>query len=157
MPSAAAVLTRKLSARDVARRKRIVAANPSLWSSADSAPNCSRLVLMAFVVWFVCTLAWLNLSEELLPLWTYVVSVCSCTNFLLTRLPCGNHQVGFGFFLVLITRKTRWLGALLCGAVAVSLALRQTLPMTWLAVASHAIDTNEPAWHAWFQCAQLIY
>jgi len=42
------------------------------------------------------------------------------------------HCVGFGFFLMITTRKTRWLGAVAVGAIALIIATYQLIPPEWL-------------------------
>eukprot|EP00469_Lotharella_globosa_P008329 CAMPEP_0167781098 /NCGR_PEP_ID=MMETSP0111_2-20121227/5737_1 /TAXON_ID=91324 /ORGANISM="Lotharella globosa, Strain CCCM811" /LENGTH=453 /DNA_ID=CAMNT_0007671709 /DNA_START=33 /DNA_END=1395 /DNA_ORIENTATION=+ len=42
------------------------------------------------------------------------------------------HCVGFGFFLMITTRKTRWLGAVAVGALALVIATYQLIPPEWL-------------------------
>ena len=77
------------------------------------------LYFKAFLVWLLFSLGgWSSIPPEYLPIFS--------------------HSVGFAFFLVLTTRKTRWLGAIFCGALLFSFLVYQTLPRRWISVIVNA-------------------
>lgn len=73
----------------------------------------------AFLVWLLFSLGgWSSIPPEYLPIFS--------------------HSVGFAFFLVLTTKKTRWLGAIFCGALLFSFLVYQTLPRRWIQIVVNA-------------------
>ena len=73
----------------------------------------------ALSVWVLFTLAgWWTIPENLLPLFS--------------------HVIGFGFFLTITTRKTRWLGALIVGGLIFAILLVQAVPADWISLISNS-------------------
>ncbi len=71
--------------------------------------------LKAFAVWLLFTAGgWLSIPPEFLPLFS--------------------HCVGFGFFLMITTRKARWLGAIAIGALIFVALVWRTVPGFWISV-----------------------
>jgi len=85
----------------------------------EISPERKNAYVKGFLVWILFTaLGWLSIPEQFLPFFS--------------------HCVGFGFFLMITTRQTRWLGALAVGGIAFFVVLYQALPREWIFLISQS-------------------
>merc|ERR1719502_438121 len=82
-------------------------------SSSDVQPLERDMMVKAFVVWvcFSCA-GWIAIPPQLLPLFS--------------------HSVGFAFYLIIVTRQTRWVPLVFAGAVAFLGLIYMTVPSNWM-------------------------
>eukprot|EP00164_Ancoracysta_twista_P004507 GFYU01006083.1.p1 GENE.GFYU01006083.1~~GFYU01006083.1.p1 ORF type:complete len:503 (-),score=118.67 GFYU01006083.1:127-1635(-) len=84
------------------------------------------ILFKGFLVWILFTFAgWISIPPEWLPLFS--------------------HAVGFGFYLVIITKQTRWLGALCLGTFSFLGVVYFTIPPEW-----YVTTTNTTGYGAMF-------